>query len=327
MERALNGILAGQNGTTLTETDAKGALVSQSIKVEPVPGARVQLSLDAEVTQGLYDAIATVADQSGFQGGSGVIMDVQTGELLAMTSYPEYSMDALSRGDQASLTALNADKRQPFLNRAVSGLYAPGSIVKPFMGVAALEEGVIDEHKQILSTGSISIPNPYNPDLPSVFKDWRVNGLTDVRRAIAVSSDVYFYEVGGGYKDQPGLGIDRIDKYLRIFGFGAPTGIQGFKEPAGNIPTPAWKEATFDGDPWRIGDTYHTGHRPVRDAGDAAPGRAGRWRRSPMTARCLPRRCLWALRRRKHRLACRSIRFKSRAKACAWACRRALPPR
>ncbi|HVV15409.1 MAG TPA: penicillin-binding transpeptidase domain-containing protein [Candidatus Paceibacterota bacterium] len=258
IERALNGVLAGHNGTTLTETDAKGALVSQSIKVEPVPGARVSLSLDAEVTQGLYDAIANVADQSGFQGGSGVIMDVRTGELLAMTSYPEYSMQALSRGDQASLAALNADKRQPFLNRAVNGLYAPGSIVKPFMGVAALEEGIIDEHKEILSTGSISIPNPYNPDLPSVFKDWRVNGLTDVRRAIAVSSDIYFYEVGGGYKDQPGLGIDRIDKYLRIFGFGAPTGIEGFKEPAGNIPTPAWKEATFDGDPWRLGDTYHT---------------------------------------------------------------------
>ncbi|HVU79782.1 MAG TPA: penicillin-binding transpeptidase domain-containing protein [Candidatus Paceibacterota bacterium] len=258
MERALNAALSGQNGIMLSETDAKGAPVSKSVKVEPVPGARVMLSLDAEVTQGLYDAIAHVADQSHFQGGSGVLMDVRTGEIIALTSYPEYSIEALSHGDQAALDALNSDKRQPFLNRAVNGLYAPGSIVKPFMGVAALEEGVISEHKQILSTGSISLPNPYNPDLPSVFKDWRVNGLTDVREAIAVSSDIYFYEVGGGYKDQPGLGIDRIDKYLRLFGFGSPTGIAGFKEPAGNIPTPAWKEATFDGDPWRIGDTYHT---------------------------------------------------------------------
>jgi penicillin-binding protein 2 len=258
MERALNGALSGQNGITLTETDAKGTLVSQSVKVEPIPGAKVALSIDAEVVQGLYDSIANVAEQSGFQGGSGVVMDIQTGEVLALTSYPEYSMEALSNGDQAAIAALNADVRQPFLNRAVNGLYAPGSIVKPFMGVAAITEGVIDEYKEILSTGSITIPNPYTPSQPSVFKDWRVNGLTDVRHAIAVSSDIYFYEVGGGYKDQPGLGIDRIDKYLRMFGFGAPTGIFGFTEPAGNIPTPAWKEANFDGDPWRLGDTYHT---------------------------------------------------------------------
>lgn len=258
VERALGGALSGQNGIELAETDAKGALVSQSVKVEPTPGAQVVLSLDAEVVQGLYDAIADVADKSGFQGGSGVVMDVETGELLALTSYPEYSSQALSQGDQSAIAALNADPRQPFLNRAVSGLYAPGSIVKPFMGVAAVHEGVIDEHTQILSTGSISIPNPYDPAHPSVFKDWRVNGLTDVRQAIAVSSDIYFYEVGGGYKDQPGLGIERIDKYLRLFGFGGATGIFGFTEPAGTIPTPQWKEANFDGDPWRLGDTYHT---------------------------------------------------------------------
>jgi penicillin-binding protein 2 len=126
------------------------------------------------------------------------------------------------------------------------------------MGIAALSEGVIDEHKQILSTGSISVPNPYDPAHPSIFKDWRVNGWVDVRQAIAVSSDVYFYEVGGGYQDQKGIGIDNIDNYLRLFGFGAPTGLAGFDEPSGTIPTPAWKLATFNGDPWRLGDTYHT---------------------------------------------------------------------
>jgi penicillin-binding protein 2 len=210
------------------------------------------------VTQGLFDAIAARADASGFQGGSGVIMDIHTGEIIALTSYPEYSMQALSDGDKDSLAALMADKRQPFLNRAVNGLYSPGSIIKPFVGVAALTEGVIDENKQILSTGSISLPNPYDPAHPSVFKDWRPQGLVNVRQAIAVSSDVYFYEVGGGFQNQPGLGIDRIDQYLRLFGFGAPAGLLGFDEPAGTIPTPAWKLANFDNDPWRIGDTYHT---------------------------------------------------------------------
>ncbi|HVV39136.1 MAG TPA: penicillin-binding transpeptidase domain-containing protein [Candidatus Paceibacterota bacterium] len=258
VEHTLDSILSGQNGTTLTETDAKGAVVSQSVKRPPEPGAKVTLSIDAEVTQGLYDAIAQYANQSGFQGGSGVLMDVKTGELIALTSYPEYSMEALSTGDASALKALNDDKRQPFLDRAVNGLYAPGSIVKPIVSVAALTEGVIDEYKQILSTGSISVPNPYNPKQPSIFKDWRPQGWVDIRHAIAVSSDVYFYEVGGGFEDQPGLGIDNLDKYFRMFGFGSPTGLAGFNEPSGTIPTPEWKLENFDGDPWRIGDTYHT---------------------------------------------------------------------
>ena len=208
MEKSLNAALSGENGSSLTETNAKGGVVSRSIKVEPTPGPKVTLSVDAAVTQGLYDVIVSRAQDSKFQGGAGVIMDVHTGEILALTSYPEYSMQALSDGDQAAIAALNADPQQPFLNRAVGGLYAPGSIVKPFVGVAALTEGVIDENKQILSTGSISIPNPYNPSLPSVFKDWRPQGLVDMRHAIAVSSDVYFYEVGGGFQDQPDSGME-----------------------------------------------------------------------------------------------------------------------
>ncbi|TSC69568.1 MAG: Penicillin-binding protein 2 [Parcubacteria group bacterium Gr01-1014_56] len=258
LEKTLNAALQGQNGITLTETDAKGRVVSESARMSPIQGAKVRLSIDAKFTQGLYDAIEARAEASGFQGGSGVIMDIETGEIIALTSYPEYSTQALSEGNKAALEVALSDTRQPFLNRAVNGLYAPGSIVKPFMGVAALTEGVIDENKQIVSTGSISLPNPYNPDQPSVFKDWRAHGWVDLRRAIAVSSDVYFYEIGGGYQNQPGLGIDRIDKYFRLFGFGSVTGLLGFDEPTGTIPTPEWKLETFDNDPWRVGDTYHT---------------------------------------------------------------------
>jgi penicillin-binding protein 2 len=258
IEESLNAALAGENGITLTETDAKGKTVSQAQKVPPTMGSTVRLSLDAKINQGLFDAIAARAEGSHFQGGSGVLMDVTTGEIIALTSYPEYGVQALSDGDKGELQKLNADKRQPFLDRAISGLYAPGSIVKPFVGVAALTEHVITEEKQILSTGSISLPNPYDPTKPSIFKDWKAHGLVDLRHAIAVSSDVYFYEVGGGFQTQPGLGIEKLDKYFRLFGFGAPTGLAGFKEPSGTIPTPEWKLATFSGDPWRVGDTYHT---------------------------------------------------------------------
>jgi penicillin-binding protein 2 len=258
IEAAYNAELSGTNGSKLSETDAHGNVVSESIQNEPVPGQKVTLSLDSNVTQGLYDTLAKVAEQSGFQGGAGVIMDVQTGELLAMTSYPEYSSQALTDGDTAAIAAFNNDPKLPFLNRAVDGLYSPGSIIKPIMAVAGLTEGVITPTTQILSTGSISVPNPYDPAHPSIFKDWRVNGLMTVRDALAVSSDVFFYEVGGGYQNQPGIGINNIDKYLSMFGFGVPTGLAGFTEPTGTISSVTWKAANFPGDPWRLGDTYHT---------------------------------------------------------------------
>ncbi len=258
-EKAYDQTLAGTNGMQLTETDAHGKVISESVTQAQQVGGQVTLSIDAKLTQGLYDAIAARADGSGFQGGAGVIIDVKTGEILALTSYPEVPLNALEQGDSQALQAGTMDKRQPFLDRATSGLYAPGSIVKPIVAAAALTEGVISENKQILSTGSISIPNPYDPKHPSVFKDWRAQGWVDVRHAIAVSSDVYFYEVGGGFENQPGLGIDRLDKYFRMFGLGSDTGLAGYPEQTGNIPTAIWKAKNFPSDPtWRIGDTYHT---------------------------------------------------------------------
>lgn len=257
-EKAFDGKLRGENGITLTETDARGKIVSEAKVSPPAVGSKIVLSIDALVNQGLFDAIGDRARAAGATGGAGVIMDVRTGELLAMTSYPEYSPGRIVSGDPAAIRSYTSDKRLPFLNRATDGLYSPGSIVKPLMAAAAINEGVIDEYKQILSTGALTLPNPYDPEHPSIFKDWRVNGWTDARRAIAVSSDVYFYQIGGGFQDQPGLGIARIDDYLRRFGFGSDAGLAGFSEVAGTIPTPEWKAANFNGDPWRVGNTYHT---------------------------------------------------------------------
>lgn len=259
-EQAYDSELAGQNGSKLTETDAHGAVVSESTVVEPQNGEKMTLSIDAAVSQALYDAIKGRADSSKFQGGAGVLMDVHTGEIVALVSYPEYPLQTMADGtDTPAISALLSDKKMPFLDRAIDGLYTPGSIVKPYMATAALTEGVITPSTTIYSSGSISVPNPYNPAHPSIFKDWRANGLMDVQHGIAYSSDVFFYEIGGGFQSQKGIGIDNIDKYLRLFGFGAPTGLTGFTESNGTIPTPAWKAQVFPSDPtWRLGDTYHT---------------------------------------------------------------------
>ncbi len=258
-EKVYNQRLAGVKGTRIEEVDAYGEIHSDYFLRPPQPGENLYLAIDARVQGKLFELIASLARERGFAGGAGVMLDVQNGELLALVSYPEFDPQVLARGDDATAIkqSLN-DPAKPFLNRAVVGLYTPGSIIKTIIAVGALNEGVIRPETEIVSTGALVVPNPFAPDQPSIFKDWKVHGAVDLRRALAVSSNVYFYEVGGGFGDQPGLGIARIDRYARIFGLGAPTGINWPSEAAGVIPTPAWKERFFPGDPWRIGDTYHT---------------------------------------------------------------------
>lgn len=258
-ERVYDAVLAGKNGLKIRETDALGELISESVIEKPKDGQALALSLDAPLTQSMYQAIRSLAESKGFKGGAGAIMDVGTGEILALTSFPEYDPQVMTEGkDAAKIKEFLNSPSTPLLNRAVGGLYTPGSIVKPIVALGALNENLISPDKEIHSPGFISIPNPYNPAKPSVFKDWRAHGWTDMRRALAVSSDVYFYAVGGGYKDQPGLGITRLDKYYNLFGYGTQTGIDLPGENAGVIPNPAWKAEKFDGDEWRLGDTYIT---------------------------------------------------------------------
>lgn len=259
LESVYDHLLGGSNGIKIVETDALQKTVSESVVEPPHDGDNITLGIDADVEHKMYELIKSVALDRGFESGAGVIMDVHTGELLALTSYPEYSSQVLASGEDAkTIAGYNKNKAKPFLDRAVSGLYTPGSIVKPFVAIAALNEGVITPEKKILSTGSISIPNPYFPDKFSVFNDWKAHGWVDVKEALAVSSDVYFYEVGGGFEDQPGLGVDKIKEYMKLFGIGKPTELGIANEPAGTIPDEKWKAANFNGEPWRVGDTYHT---------------------------------------------------------------------
>lgn len=260
LEKLYNHFLAGVKGIKIEEVDVKGAVTSDYLLAAAKSGESITTSVDAGVQAELYRRIANLASERGFKAGAGVIMDVQTGEIIALVSYPEYDPNILSAGaDREKIADYLTNERGYFLNRAVSGLYTPGSIIKPFIALAALEEGVIDPHKIIVSTGELVVPNPYHPDKPTIFKDWKAHGAVDMRRALAVSSDVYFYQVGGGLgKSQPGLGIKRIEEYVRYFGFGAPTGIKLAREEVGVIPSPAWKAKNFNGEAWLLGNTYHT---------------------------------------------------------------------
>jgi len=259
IEATFNDVLEGENGNRIIEVDALDNVQSQNIIRDPVDGENVTLSIDADVQEAMFRAIRDGVETAGFIAGAGVVMDVETGEIIAITNYPEFSSQVMTDGvDEKVIQGYAQAKAQPFLNRAVSGLYTPGSIVKPFIASAALSEKIIDPATRILSTGQLVVPNKYNPDLPSIFRDWKAHGWVNMREAIAVSSDVYFYEVGGGFETQRGLGIERIDDYMKRFGFGQAPGSIFPNEAEGVIPTPEWKAHEFNNDPWRVGDTYIT---------------------------------------------------------------------
>lgn len=258
VEKQFEEIIGGINGSRIIETNALGDTISQNIVRNPDPGEPLYLSIDAKVQEQLYRSIKEIAEQVGFKGGGGIIMDVHTGEILALVSYPEYQSQKLADGDAEYIQSLTQDPRKPFLNRITQGLYTPGSIVKPIVALGALNENVIDQYTNILSTGKLELPNPYDPSNPTYFSDWKAHGNVDARRALAVSSNVYFYVVGGGYKDIKGLGITRLNEYFRKFGFGQPVSGQISSELSGVVPNPQWKKENFDGDDWRLGDTYFT---------------------------------------------------------------------
>jgi penicillin-binding protein 2 len=258
VEGSFDDLLKGINGQKLIETNAHGDVVGEHVVEPSIAGQALMLSIDAELSEAMYDIIATATVQAGFRSGAAAIMDVHTGEILAMTSFPSYDPEVMADGDDVELiNSYNNDGRFPFLNKVLGGAYTPGSIVKPFMAYAALAEHTMDPNKTIVSDGYLLLPNPYNPANPTKFLDWRVQGAMTMREAIAFSSNVYFYILGGGFGDQKGLGITKIKEYMDHFRFGTTTNMDLSGEQQGVVPDPDWKKENFDDD-WRLGDTYHT---------------------------------------------------------------------
>lgn len=259
VEKMFNTYLSGQAGLRIEEVDATGNISSDHIIDQPSNGQALNLSIDARVQEALYEKIKAIATERDFSGGAGIIMDVLSGEIIALTSYPEYDPNIITSGqDKEKIKQFLNDKNLPFLNRCVAGLYTPGSTFKLIVAYGALMEKIIDPNKTIYSTGELRLPNPYHPGEYTVFKDWKAHGAVDLRRAIAVSSNVYFYQIGGGFGQQAGLGIGKIKTYAELFGLSDKSGLNFPGELAGTIPSPAWKAKNFAGEEWLLGNTYHT---------------------------------------------------------------------
>lgn len=259
VEKEFDIALAGLNGRKLVETNVLGEIISEGAIEPPIRGENIYLSIDSSIQESLYKGIKDLAERSGYVGGTGLVMDIKTGELYAMTSYPEYNPQIISEGKESAIIKnYLQSSSKPLLNRAIDGVYTPGSIVKPFFALGALEEKIITPNKVIYTNGKLEIPNPYNPSLTTVFRDNADHGPVDMKKALAVSSNVYFYQISGGFGSQKGLGIANLEKYARLFGIGQKTGIDIGGEREGNIPSIEWKAKRFPGDPWRVGDTYNT---------------------------------------------------------------------
>ncbi len=251
IEQHYEGVLRGTYGKTEYEVNSQGREQRVLGTTAARPGKNVVLYLDAALQQKVTEVMQETLARKGLSAGAVVALDPSSGGILALQSFPTFDHNIFSgRLSQEDVAYLFQNEDQPLFNRAVSGLYPPGSTIKPFLAAGGLEEGVIDENTTVLSTDYITIGNQR-------FHDWRAHGIVDVRRALGVSSNIFFYILGGGYEGRDGLGIYRIKEYLEKFHLAGPFGIDLPGEQTGIIPSPEWKEEHRD-ESWYIGDTYNT---------------------------------------------------------------------
>ena len=254
IEKALEEHLRGIDGTYAVEYDRNGAVVDQYFLEDPDPGNNVVLTLDmmlqaaAEraLEQTLNDLRANKKKGEGgdAEGGCAVVIDVKTGEILALANWPTYNLETFS----ADFAANNSNPLAPLFNRCISALYSPGSTFKMCTSVAALEEGIITPKTQIRDTGIYTYYEDYQPRCWIYRQHGRTHGLINVSQALKYSCNCFYYEVGRL------MGNQTLAGYAAAFGLGQKTGIELTGEKAGHMASAAHREQT-GGSPWYAGDT------------------------------------------------------------------------
>jgi penicillin-binding protein 2 len=243
IERKYETELLGTAGYEEIETNAQARALNTVDTVDPIPGANIYLTLDIELQKIAYQAL-------GEYDGAVVAIDVKTGGVLVFVSRPGYDPNPFVAGISAKeYKALKESPDQPLYNRALRGLYPPGSTVKPFMALAGLEYGVITPGHRMFCPGYYRLP-----DDDHKYRDWRKggHGTIDMSEAITQSCDVYFYDLALT------LGIDRMHDFMQQFGFGEKTGIDLVDETSGLMPSKEWKKNRRKR-PWFPGETLITG--------------------------------------------------------------------
>jgi penicillin-binding protein 2 len=237
VEWQYNRSLMGEDGYRRLIVNSRGVEVAETERRLPKDGPSLTLTLDTDLQRELEEAFRGLS-------GSAVVLDPRTGEILAMTSTPGYDPNLFSTGvEPETWTQLSTDPETPLMNRVIQGQYAPGSLFKVVMATAALEEGLITPQTTFYCPGYLSVYG-------NVFRCHKASGhgIVNLKRAIQQSCNVYFYELGVR------LEIERIARWARRLGLGAPTGVDLPHEAGGLVPSPEWKERVH-GTKWYAGET------------------------------------------------------------------------
>lgn len=244
LEKVYDKALRGENGGQQVEVDVSGKPVQILGRKEPVPGDDLELTIDINLQQAAEKAVDEQLTQIGAHAAAAVVMNPQTGEILAMVSRPAFDPNLFAHGiSSKDWNQLNNNPYHPMDNKTITGEYPPGSTFKIVTGTAALTEGVVTPDEQIFDSGHHWI-------IPKGNADGEALGWLNFRTALAHSDNVYFYEMGNR------LGIDRLEKYARMFGLGAKTGIDLPYEATGLVANRRYKEKNFDDGEWYLSETF-----------------------------------------------------------------------
>lgn len=247
-------ILQGRMGRTVYEVDVHNNPTRVIYEEEPAPGASVYLTLDVSVQRACEEALARAVQTTTGVDGAAVCVDLETGGVIALASYPPYDPGGYVRGWTAEeYKALMGSKQKPLFNKAIGGAYAPASTFKMVSATAALETTELDIKKSYTCTGII-----HEGDEGQSFKCWKRpheggHGPMNFYQAIAHSCDVYFYEL----VRKEGLSAGDIGDYAKLFGFGELTGLGLTSEYPGLVPSPEWKQENRGGEGWWTGDSLN----------------------------------------------------------------------
>ena len=243
VERFYQNILSGQPGFEKLETDARGEVVRVLEKKESVRGKDIFLTIDLDLQNFIYEKVKS-------KEGAIIVMNPNNGDILAFVSFPGYDINLFTKSiSTKQYSSLINDKRKPLINRVTAGQYPPGSTLKPFIGMIALEQEIIDENKLVNCDGAYELGNHKRP-----FRCWKKDGHGDANLSFALtqSCDVFFYRVAQL------TGIDLISEHLYKYGFGQKTYIDLYGEKTGLVPDRAWK-SKIKQESWYPGETLNVG--------------------------------------------------------------------
>lgn len=252
VERTYETVLRGTVGGRTSEVDAFGRNQTVLREMASIDGQALSLTIDSQLQRTAETTLQVQLARAQATRGAVVALDPRDGSILALVSWPGYDNNFFSGSVSSTVyRALTNQVDEPLFPRALAGMYPSGSTVKIVIAAAALAEKVINSSTSVLSVGGIHVG-------PWFFPDWKAggHGVTNVRKAIALSVNTFFYYVGGGYESFVGLGNDRLGTWMRTFGLGEKTGIDLTAEAPGFVPTKEWKQKT-KGEPWFLGDTYN----------------------------------------------------------------------